>query len=58
MHEYHIVHGADHVGRTLVPRITEALQFFARVLNPPPPDPTVDAARKMLEPAKKKFGVR
>jgi len=57
MHEYHIVHGADHVGRTLVPRITEALQFFTRVLNPPPPDPAVDAARKMLEPAKKKFGV-
>ena len=58
VHEYHIVHGADHVGRSLAPRTVEALQFFARVLNPPPPDPVADAARKTLEPLKKRFGVK
>ena len=59
VHEYHIVHGADHVGRTLRPRTAEALQFFARVLNPPPPDPLVDQYRKqIIEPAKKKYGIK
>jgi S-formylglutathione hydrolase len=58
IHEYHIVHGADHVGRTLGPRTVEALQFFNRVLNPPAPDPVADAARKTLEPLKKKYGVK
>jgi S-formylglutathione hydrolase len=58
VHEYHLVHGADHVGRTMRPRTAEALQFFARVLNPPPPDPVVEQARKTLEPAKKKYGIK
>jgi S-formylglutathione hydrolase len=58
VHEYHIVHGADHVGRTLPPRTAEALQFFARVLNPAPSDPAVDAARKAIDPMKKKYGVK
>ena len=57
-HEYHIVHGADHVGRTLRPRTVEALQFFTRVLNPPPIDPVAEAARKTLDPLKKKYGVK
>ena len=42
-HEYHLVHGADHVGRTLRGRSTEGLQFLTRVLNPPPPDPAAEA---------------
>jgi len=58
MHEYHIVHGADHVGRSMGPRTAEALQFFTRVLNPPPPDPIAGQARKTLEPLKKKYGVK
>ncbi len=58
VHEYHIVHGADHVGRSLLPRTTEALEFFARVLNPAPPDSVVDAARKALDPMKRKYGVK
>src|SRR5262249_38882806 len=57
-HEYHIVHGADHVGRTMRGRTAEALEFFARVVNPPPPDPVAEQARKTLEPAKKKYGVK
>jgi S-formylglutathione hydrolase len=58
VHEYHIVHGADHVGRSMPARTAEALQFLARALNPPPPDPVVDAARKALEPLKKKYGIK
>lgn len=52
-HEYHLVRGADHVGRTIRPRAMEGLEFLARILNPPPPDPEVEAARKRLEPLKK-----
>lgn len=52
-HEYHLVRGADHVGRTIRPRVMEGLGFLARVLNPPPPDPEAEATRKRLEPLKK-----
>lgn len=52
-HEYHLVRGADHVGRTLRPRTTEALEFLARVLNPPPPDAEAEALRQRLEPMKR-----
>ncbi len=58
-HEYHLVHGADHVGRTLGPRHMEGLGFLERALNPPPPDPQVEETRKrLIEPLKKKLGVR
>ncbi len=53
LHEYHLVRGADHVGRTIRPRAMEALAFLARMLNPPPPDPEAEATRKRLEPLKK-----
>lgn len=52
-HEYHLVRGADHVGRTIRPRTTEALEFLARILNPPPADPEADAVRRRLEPLKR-----
>ena len=52
-HEYHLVRGADHVGRTMRPRTTEALGFLSRVLNPPPPDPEADALHERLEPMKR-----
>ena len=52
-HEYHLVRGADHVGRTIRPRTTEALGFLARVLNPPPVDPEAEALHKRLEPLKR-----
>jgi S-formylglutathione hydrolase len=55
-HEYHLVRGADHVGRTIRPRAVEALAFLARMLNPPPPDPEAEATRKRLEPLKKAAG--
>jgi len=52
-HEYHLVRGADHVGRTMRPRTAEALGFLSRMLNPPPPDPEADALRERLEPLKR-----
>ena len=52
-HEYHLVRGADHVGRTIRPRTIEALGFLARVLNPPPADPEADALHERLEPLKR-----
>lgn len=52
-HEYHLVRGADHVGRTIRPRAMEGLTFLARLLNPPAADPEVKATRKRLEPLKK-----
>jgi len=52
-HEYHLVRGADHVGRTIQPRTTEALEFLARVLNPPPADPEAGALHERLEPLKR-----
>ncbi len=52
-HEYHLVRGADHVGRTMRPRTIEALTFLTRVLNPPPPDPQAEALRKQLAPLRK-----
>jgi S-formylglutathione hydrolase len=38
-HEYHLVRGADHLGRTIAPRTAEGLEFLGRVLSPPGPDP-------------------
>ncbi|MEK6284806.1 MAG: alpha/beta hydrolase-fold protein [Acidobacteriota bacterium] len=52
-HEYHLVRGADHVGRTLRPRTTEALEFLARVLNPPAADAEAEALHQRLEPMKR-----
>ncbi|MBI4767713.1 MAG: esterase [Deltaproteobacteria bacterium] len=56
-HEYHLVRGADHVGRTIRPRTIEGLTFLARLINPPPSDPSVDAARKRMEGLKKAAGI-
>ena len=57
-HEYHLVRGADHVGRTIRPRAMEGLAFLTRLLIPPPSDPEVEAARKRLDPLKKASGVK
>jgi S-formylglutathione hydrolase len=57
-HEYHLVEGADHVGRTMRPRMMEAVLFLNRALNPAPPDPAVINARKQLVPLKAKVGIK
>jgi len=48
LHEYHLVRGADHLGRTLGPRLQEALGFIGGLINPPPPDPIVEGLRKQI----------
>ncbi|MBW2060639.1 MAG: esterase [Deltaproteobacteria bacterium] len=58
-HEYHLVRGADHLGRTLGPRFTEGLEFLARVVNPPPSsDPALEELHKLLDPLKEKFSLK
>jgi S-formylglutathione hydrolase len=57
LHEYHLVRGADHVGRTIRPRAIEGLMFLTRLLNPPPSDPEVNAVRKQVEGLKKAAGI-
>lgn len=47
-HEYHLVRGADHIGRTLGPRFAEAIAFLGRVLDPPGPDPAAEAFRAFV----------
>jgi S-formylglutathione hydrolase len=58
LHEYHLVRGADHVGRTVRARSIEALAFLARVLNPPPPDPDIENLKRTLAPLKRRAGVQ
>ncbi len=38
-HEYHLVLGTDHLGRSLGPRMAEAFRFIGAVVDPPGPDP-------------------
>ncbi|HEY6167232.1 MAG TPA: alpha/beta hydrolase-fold protein [Verrucomicrobiae bacterium] len=52
-HEYHLVRGADHVGRSLTPRTKEALRFLARTLQPPARDPAIERSRARIDPLKK-----
>jgi S-formylglutathione hydrolase len=44
-HEYHLVRGGEHVGKSVGPRISEALQFITRVINPPEQDPFAEKLR-------------
>jgi S-formylglutathione hydrolase len=53
-HEYHLVHGADHVGRSLRGRSAEGLQFLNKIMFPPAADPTADALHKQLAPLKQR----
>jgi S-formylglutathione hydrolase len=57
-HEYHLVRGADHVGRTVRARAMEGLAFLARTLAPAPPDPEAEALHQRLAPQKKQWKVQ
>jgi S-formylglutathione hydrolase len=54
-HEYHLVDGADHLGRTLRPRMMEGFAFLERALHPPPVDPVVEDLKKRLAPLKQRI---
>ena len=57
-HEYRLVRGADHLGRTVPARMRDALAFLTRqVLDPPPPDDSFAAARRMIGAMKVAAGV-
>lgn len=54
-HEYHLVRGANHVGRSLPRRFTEAFEFVARALSPDTsPDSEVTAMERALGGAKER----
>ena len=56
-HEYHLVRGADHLGPSLGPRLTEALKFLARVLNPwAKVDPQSSPLLRQIDALKAKLG--
>jgi len=57
-HEYHLVRGADHLGRTMPARMSEALGFLGSVLVPAGPDPVVEKLRKDLAPLKRRAGIQ
>lgn len=56
-HEYRYVLGADHVGRSLPPRIRDGLAFLGRILEPPQPDPQLEQTRRLIDAMKRRAGV-
>jgi S-formylglutathione hydrolase len=56
-HEYHIVHGADHIGSTLPGRTAKAFEFLFRVADPAGPDPDAVKFKRMLAPIKEKLEI-
>jgi S-formylglutathione hydrolase len=57
-HEYRLVRGADHTGKTVPLRMRDALRFLNReVLNPPPADETLVAARPRIDRLRRSMGV-
>ena len=57
-HEYRLVHGADHLGRTIQPRMRDALRFLDReVLRPAPPDTSFTANKQRIDNLRRAMGV-
>jgi S-formylglutathione hydrolase len=55
-HEYHLVRGANHVGRTVPPRMREGFEFLGRVLRPETEaDAAVDDLEQRLGELKRRF---
>jgi S-formylglutathione hydrolase len=57
-HEYRLVRGADHLGRTLGPRTLDALRFLGQVLDPPSRDDTLDQFHQLIALMKRRAGYR
>lgn len=57
-HEYHLVKGADHVGRTILPRLEEALGFLAEYLEPTPQGVELKVLRKPFERMKARQNIK
>ena len=57
-HEYRLVHGADHVGPSLVPRLADAFEFIGRQIAPPVwIDESVLKARAIMDGQKRAIGM-
>lgn len=57
-HEYRLVHGADHVGPSLLPRMADALGFLGRQLSPPNwIDQNVLTFRSAMDQGKRAAGI-
>ncbi|WP_293376281.1 alpha/beta hydrolase-fold protein [Phenylobacterium sp. SCN 70-31] len=57
-HEYRLVRGADHLGRTIPPRVRDGLRFLDRqVLRPPPPDDSFARQTAMITRMRRAAGV-
>lgn len=57
-HEYRLVHGADHVGPSLQPRLADALGFIGRQIQPPDwIDETVLRTRAIMDEQKRGIGM-
>ncbi len=57
-HEYRLVHGADHVGPSLLPRMADALGFLGRQLSPPGwIDQNVLTFRSAMDEGKRAAGI-
>jgi len=55
-HEYRLVRGADHLGRSLEHRSIDALRFLGLALNPPPPDESLTEFHRMVAMLKRNAG--
>ncbi|WP_252181105.1 alpha/beta hydrolase family protein [Azospirillum sp. B4] len=57
-HEYRLVHGAEHVGPSLIPRLVDALDFIGRQIQPPEwIDERVLKARAVYDDMKRAAGM-
>ena len=54
-HEYRLYLGADHVGRSLSPRIEAAYRFLTSTLDDPKRDPTIVRTRRRIDPLKRRL---
>jgi S-formylglutathione hydrolase len=57
-HEYRLIRGADHLGRTLGPRLLEALRFVGQALDPPPPDAELGGFHQLIGLMKRRAGYK
>lgn len=57
-HEYRLVRGADHLGKTMQPRMRDALKFLDReVLRPGPPDDSFADRKAAIDRLRRSMGV-
>jgi S-formylglutathione hydrolase len=57
-HEYRLVHGADHLGKSMPGRLRDGFRFLtAHVLAPPAPDTSFTASKATIDNMRRRMGV-